>query len=154
MESVFTEKEIRDMIASGDLTQEELEILESAGAVVDTIDLVGDPAEVVAQLASLPDRPETNSVEQILKTAETDEKFFARLMSLVAISKQAEVADNKCHDPVINALSDEEYVKASVNFYQNLQSMPLEKRKELFAILTDLSTEQRKDLVSQLLKMN
>lgn len=150
---IFTESDYEEMLKDGTMTAEEVELMKSATAIAGTMDLLPDDAtEVLKKLEALTPSQTGEEVSRILSLVQTDEKFFVQLMTLAEIADSTDDGVTATNDPLITALSDEEYSNVEKNFFESFANMSYEKRKELIAMLNSLTDAQKADLINQLKK--
>lgn len=150
---IFTESDYEEMLKDGTMTAEEVELMKSATAIAGTMDLLPDDAtEVLKKLEALTPSQTGEEVSRILSLVQTDEKFFVQLMTLAEIADSTDDGVEATNDPLITALSDEEYSNVEKNFFESFANMSYEKRKELIAMLNNLTDAQKTDLINQLKK--
>lgn len=150
---IFTESDYEEMLKDGTMTAEEVELMKSATAIADTMAILPDDAtEVLKKLEALTPSQSGEEVSRILSLVQSDEKFFVQLMTLAEIADSTNDGVEATNDPLITALSDEEYSNVEKNFLENFASMSFEKRKELIAMLNGLTDAQKADLINQLKK--
>ncbi len=151
----FSQKEIEEMLSDGTLTEDDVELFASASAIAETVDLLPDDTnELLKKLESVPASPNGESATSIIALAKTDPEFFAQLMALVDLADAEVPEETDTTDPLITKLSDEEYKNLEKNFFARLESLPLDKRRELIDLLNTASEDQKADLVNMLKSNN
>ena len=137
------------------LSEEEIEILRDASAIVETMNILpDDPNELFAKYNAIPTTTYGESVEYVMNLAKTDPKFFAQLMAVtdLVISGQ-EIDDVKfTPDPALANFSDEECEIAMKKLYSTLSTLPRDKHTELMGLLQKITPEQKTGLMKDLLK--
>lgn len=152
---MFNEAQRKEFIEDG-LTDEEIDTLEDAMAMSETVKLLPDDLESFFKEyeAKIPDDT-INGMKAILYAAEHDQKFFAQLMAL-NIALASEMNENaqepKFEETIITKLPDNEYKEASENYFKILSSLSGSDREEFMKLIMNMNDEQKADMVNRLTK--
>lgn len=145
---MFSEVERNEYLADG-LTEEEIDLLEDALADCETIDLI--PDDVKGFIEEYKRKiPEDNieGMKAILNTAIEEPEFFKKLMALDdAMSADSSTSLNLAK---LDNLTQEEYNKASKNYFKTLSSLSEKDRQEFIKMITNATAEQKQDIIERL----
>lgn len=145
---MFSELERNEYLADG-LSEEEIDLLEEAFADCKTIDLI--PDDVKGFIEEYKRKiPEDNieGMKAILNTAIEDPEFFKKLMALDdAISADSSTSLNLAK---LDNLTQEEYNKASENYFKTLSSLSEKDRQEFIKVIINATAEQKQDIIERL----
>lgn len=152
---MFTESQRKEFIEDG-LSDEEIDTLENALAMSETIDLLPDDIEAFIKEyeSKIPDDT-MGGIKAILFAAEKDPKFFNQLMALnlaLATEMNENVPTQKLEETIITKLPDNEYKKASENYFRILSSLSASDRDEFMKLVMNMNEEQKTDMVDRLTK--
>ena len=147
---MFNEEQRKELVEDG-LSEEEIELLENTMALSETIEML--PEDVSAFIEEYKTKVPDDTIkgmEAIAFAAQNDPKFFTELMALnVAMSyendQNAGLKQNE-----MEGLSGEEYKKASENYFKTLASLSDSDRKEFLNLITNITPEQKKDMLNRL----
>ena len=151
---MFSEEELKELKEDG-LTDEELEILENAWALKETIDMIPDDVEkFIREYEQKSPLGKNSGIRGLFELAQKDPEFFQKMIAFdIVMAEEVEKAPMlKQPKTIITELSDEDYKKASDNYFKILASLSETERKEFMNLISNINPEQKKDMVSRLLK--
>ena len=151
---MFSEEEIREFKEDG-LTDEEIEVLENALALTATVDMLPDDIEsFIREYEKKLSTGENSGIRRVFELAQKDPEFFKKMIALdIVFAEEVENAPMlKPQKTIITELSDEDYKKVSDNYFKILASLSESERKEFLNLISNIDAEQKKDMVSRLLK--
>ena len=151
---MFSEEELKELKEEG-LTDEELEILENAWALKETIDMIPDDVEkFIREYEQKSPLGKNSGIRGLFELAQKDPEFFQKMIAFdIVMAEEVEKAPMlKQPKTIITELSDEDYKKASDNYFKILASLSETERKEFMNLISNINPEQKKDMVSRLLK--
>lgn len=145
---MFTESERNEYIADG-LSKEEIDLLEDALADCETIDLIPDDIEgFINEYKKKIPEDNIEGMKAILNSAIEDPEFFKKLMALDdAMSAGAKDSLNVAK---LDNLSQEEYDRASRNYFKKLASLSESDREEFIKMISNVNDEQKQDIIERL----
>lgn len=151
---MFSEEEIKELKKDG-LTDEEIEVLSDAFALKETVDLLPDNIEEFIQEyeSKIPDDA-VQGMRATFELAQTNPKLFQQIMALdiVLSSELEEESVQAVEKTFVTELPQEEYETASKNFFNTLVNLSEEDRKEFLKLIAEITPEQKRDMVSRLIK--
>ena len=150
---MFSEEEIREFKEDG-LTDEEIELLEDSLALSQTIDMLPDNIEsFVREYEQKVPSGKNQGIREFFELAIKDPEFFNKMIALeIAFSEEVENAPMKQPEKTfITELPDEAYKKASENYFKILANLSDSDREEFLRLVSEITPEQKKDMVSRLL---
>lgn len=141
-----------------ELTPEERDILESALAVAETVEML--PDDVTTLLTRFEEltanKTEYEAVRKLFELAQDDPAYFSRLMALVDIAEDVAESGAVSFDATgnenIESLSDEEYSRAEARLFESLVKMTPDNRKEFVEVLEKRTPAQEKAMLDELKK--
>ena len=145
--SIFSEEEYADMKANYGITDEEIEILRDANALVTTAKLVPDDADkLFAKYDKIfAGKSATESMKTFFELAEKDPKFLVQLVSAIEIAEQvSEEAPAKVEKVSLSEVAGEQSVEEAENF-ENFVAEALDAFRKL-------SPEDKKAVMAELKK--
>ena len=148
---MFTDAERREFVEDG-LTEDEIDLLENTMALSETIAMIPDDvaAFIEEYKTKIPDET-INGMKAIAFAAQNDPKFYTKLMALnTAMSYADDQNPNETPAKVLEGLTDEEYKKASHNYFQTLASLSESDRKEFLTLIANITPEQKADMIERL----
>lgn len=145
---MFSELERNEYLADG-LSEEEIDLLEEVFADCETIDLI--PDDVKGFIEEYKKKiPEDNieGMKAILNTAIEEPEFFKKLMAL----DDAMSADSSTSLSLakLDNLTQEEYNRASKNYFKTLSSLSEKDRQEFINVIINATAEQKQDIIERL----
>lgn len=150
-EVIFTKEDYEAMVASGELTREEADLLMLADAQEETIDNVGNIKETMEQYESYVHSADENPIEKTLRLASTNPKLFQSLMAAVTVASEDFKKIEYAESPALKALSQADYDKLEKTLFEQYESWPIEKRAEFGKLLESMTPAQEQELVNTLL---
>ena len=150
---MFSEEIIKEFKEDG-LTDEEIELLEDTFALSQTVEMLPDNIEsFIREYEQKVPSGKNHGVREFFELAYKDPEFFKKMIAMdIAFAEEVE---NEPVDPVkktmITELSDEEYKKASDNYFKILASLSESDREEFLKLISEITPEQKQDMVSRLL---
>ena len=151
---MFSEEELKELKEDG-LTDEELEILENAWALKETIDMIPDDVEkFIREYEQKSPSGKNSGIRGLFELAQKYPEFFQKMIAFdIVMAEEVEKAPMlKQSKTIITELSDEDYKKVSDNYFKILASLSETERKEFMNLISNINPEQKKDMVSRLLK--
>ncbi len=150
---MFSEDIINEFKEDG-LTDEEIELLEDTFALSQTVDLLPDNIEsFIREYEQKVPSGKNHGVREVFELAHKDPEFFKKMIALdIALAEEVEdepIAPQK--KTIITELSDEDYKKASDNYFKILASLSDSDREEFLKLISQITPEQKQDMVSRLL---
>lgn len=150
---MFREEERKEFVEDG-LTDEEIDMLESTLALCETVELIPDDIESFLKEYEKKVPADTlGGMKAIVESAEKDPEFFKKLIALdlaidYDINQRKE--DVKKPSDILDGLTDEEYKKASENYFNTISKLTDEDRMEFLKLITNLTQEQKTDMIERL----
>lgn len=145
---MFSEEEL---INDG-LTPEEAEMFMDTLAMSETINII--PDDVDGFLKKCDEKIPAGTAEgmkAIFEYAEKDPEFFKQLVALnIALGTELNNKEVKVNIPTLDGLSDEEYRTAKANYFSTLSKLTNEDRTEFLKLITNLTPEQKSDMIERL----
>ena len=150
---MFNEEQLKELKEDG-LTDEQIEILEDAFALKETIDMLPDDIEsFVRKYDSQVPGDVANGMRATFELAKTDPEFFQQIVAMqVALSENSEEQSSEPEKTFVTELPQKEYETASKNFFNTLVNLSEEDRVEFLRLIANITPEQKKDMVSRLIK--
>lgn len=148
---MFTDAEKREFAEDG-LTEEEIDLLENAMALSETIAMIPENVEAFIEeyKTKVPDDT-INGMRAIAFAAQNDPKFYTKLMALnFAMSYADEQEPSKEQPKTLNSLTDEQYIAASKNYFETLAGLSENDRKEFLNLIANITPEQKADMIERL----
>ena len=154
METEFSDKMVKEFLDDG-LSEEEIELLEDALTEAQTIEMLPDDISALVKKIDekLPNDAKQSFVE-FLKLSETEPELFKQFLALqfVMANEANKEPQKEVKATIITNLSDEEYERASKNYFSTLAHLSAEKRKEFLKLIENITDEQKQELVKRLLE--
>ncbi len=150
---MFSEEEIREFKEDG-LTDDEIEVLENGLALAETVYMLPDDIEsFIREYEQKVPSGKDGGMRAVFETAQKDPEFFQKLIALDVVL--AEEIEKEPIPPekktIITELSDEDYKKARDNYFEILANLSESDRKEFLRLISEITPEQKHDMVSRLL---
>ena len=147
---MFNEEQRKELVEDG-LSEEEIELLENTMALSETIEMLPDDVSAFIEeyKTKVPDDT-IRGMEAISYAAQNDPRFFGKLMALNVAMNYADEQSPKPEAKEMLGISDEEYKKASENYFKTLASLSESDRKEFLSLITNITPEQKKDMLDRL----
>ena len=149
---MFNDEQIKELKEDG-LTDEQIEILGDAFALKETVDMLPDDIEAfVRKYESRVPGDAANGMRATFELAQTDPEFFQQIVALnVALADDSE-EELDAEKTFVTELPEKEYQTASKNFFNTLVNLSKEDRVEFLRLLANITPEQKKDMISRLIK--
>lgn len=151
---MFSEEQIKELKNDG-LTDEEIEAFEDAFALKETVDMLPENIEefIKEYESKIPDDA-VQGMKATFELAQKDPEFFNQMMALniVMASEMEETPIRPAEKTFVTELPQKEYETASKNFFNTLVNLSEEDRKEFLKLIAEITPEQKKDMVSRLIK--
>lgn len=151
---MFSEDQIQDFKANG-MTDDEIEILQNAMALKDTVDMLPDDIEgFIREYEQRISVDSVSGVKELFELAQKNPDTFQKLVALdiiMAVASQSEPKTSE-NEKIETGLTDEEYKTASKNFFSTLASLSDEDRKEFMKLIANITPEQKADMIDRLKK--
>ena len=151
---MFSEQELK-ILKEDEFTDEQIEQLSDMMDFADTIDAIPDDVEkLVKEYENRVPEDTIEGMKAICEMIQKDPKTFQQIVALdLVLSKVVDIkSDKNAEKTIVTELSDEDYKKAHDKFFSTLSSLSVEDRKSFLRLLETINEEQKKDLVSRLIK--
>ncbi len=147
---MFNEEQRKELVEDG-LSEEEIELLENTMSLSETFEMI--PEDVSAFIEEYKTKVPDDTIkgmEAIAFAAQNDPKFFTELMAL-NVAMGYEYDQNSIPEPKqMEGLTDEEYKKASDNYFKTLAKLSDSERKEFLTLIANITPEQKADMIDRL----
>ena len=150
---MFSEELIKEFKEDG-LTDEEIELLEDTFSLSQTIDMLPDNVEsFIREYEQKVPSGKNNGVREFFELAYKDPEFFQKMIAFdIAMAQELENAPEEPQNrTVITELPEGDYKKASENYFKILASLSESDRAEFLKLVSEITPEQKRDMVSRLL---
>ena len=127
------------------LTPEQIELFEDANAIAESVDMLpDDPMVMIDKIETkMPDGFEAG-MKYLDNLAQENPEAFAKLITMTALVSHVEPApQTEVVDPDLAKLSPEQLNKAEYELYTMINGLSREQKKEFFALLRNVSKEQK-----------
>lgn len=137
------------------LTPEQIELFEDANAIAESVDLLPDDPMVMINIIEnrMPNGMEAG-MKYLDELAQKNPELFAQLITMTALVSNVEQTtepDNSI-DPALANLSKDQLNKAEYELYTMINKLSDKQRKEFFALLKNITPEQKAELVDKLVQ--
>lgn len=141
-----------ELIADG-LTEEEVEMFLTTDALADTVEML--PDDIESFIKAYEQKIPADAVEGMRETfalAQSDPDFLRKIVALdLAMAHGIEEQPPKpAEKTIITELPKNEYERVSKNFFKILANLSDSDRKEFLKLITNLTAEQKEDMVARL----
>lgn len=148
---MFSEAERQEFLNDG-LSEQEIELLESTMELSETVEMI--PENVAAFIdeykTKIPDDT-INGMRAIVFAAQHDPKFYSELMALnLAMAYEDSENPSKKQVKVLEGLTNEEYKRASDNYFKTLAGLSESDRTEFLNLIASITPEQKADMINRL----
>ena len=148
---MFSEAERQEFLNDG-LSEQEIELLESTMELSETVEMI--PENVAAFIdeykTKIPDDT-INGMRAIVFAAQHDPKFYNELMALnLAMAYEDSENPSKKQVKVLEGLTNEEYKRASDNYFKTLAGLSESDRTEFLNLIVSITPEQKADMINRI----
>lgn len=148
---MFSDAEKQEFLSDG-LSEQEIELLESTLELSDTIEMIPDDINAFFEeyKTKIPDDT-INGMRAIVFAVQQDPKFYGELMALnfaMAYEDSQNPSQKKAN--VLEGLTNEEYKRASDNYFKTLASLSESDRTEFLNLIANITPEQKADMINRL----
>ena len=148
---MFSEAERQEFLNDG-LSEQEIELLESTMELSDTVDMIPDNiAEFIEEYKHKVPEDTINGMRAIVFAVQQDPKFYNELMALnLAMAYEDSQNPKQKTVAVLEGLTDEEYKRASDNYFKTLAGLSESDRTEFLNLIAKITPEQKADMINRL----